>query len=534
MSDDQENNAAYRTLVGSYPHTVLLIERPDRGGVVYLRYIERGGLQDGKRVNTPIEGKLTLRNTQGGLIQSRVDRAVKSAEAVQLRLASHDIGLVSRPEEALRALTLREGFDAWLDPESGAFVPPTRQSRQYQTAAKAVQRALRPNTTWESLTPDSMARMWPILFSEWCPKSKKKPLVEDDQAAMQGERPKSKQKPKAPGGPAAMKDAGKSLVACQNWLVRNRHLPSKPMGELEGWQSKLASAIQKMMAKLKSGDRRYGKVTFDASGKLVPNRERYTPAEYGAVLTAFRSPDLDPRVKLLGTVGAEVRLGTVSEAMRSDLDLDPGVFHPHGRLFVKGHKNKRGGSIVFSSAERAVVDQELITGYLKELEAAYQAREIDDYPLFPGDRMTRLGPAHTHHIKYAADVAYTSITDPSLRERYAEADALAGVPHIPGLGWRGARRTASDIAADLSTDIEVRDYLGFWWSPKGTRERVYNDNVLREQKLAKAASDLRQQVRRYAIHCYALLEDATRVVPAAAAKGGSTRRSRSFRHWRVG
>jgi hypothetical protein len=88
---------------------------------------------------------------------------------------------------------------------------------------------------------------------------------------------------------------------------------------------------------------------------------------------------VDPRLGLVLALGIELRGGQVVRGLSSDLDLEK------DRLMIYGAGKKKGTLVKLTKGQRAAVDRAMHpeTGYLRELEAAYQAKSIADYTLIP-------------------------------------------------------------------------------------------------------------------------------------------------------
>ncbi len=119
------------------------------------------------------------------------------------------------------------------------------------------------------------------------------------------------------------------VLAVASWLRDNEYIPeagcipsSKWSGELyEDWWTRTGS------------DQDY-----------QVNKPRHTRDEALAILAA--APQVDPRFDLLLTLGADLRLGQVVRAMRSQLDLTANTFTGvvYGRRTKKGTTRREGPS----------------------------------------------------------------------------------------------------------------------------------------------------------------------------------------------
>jgi hypothetical protein len=120
-----------------------------------------------------------------------------------------------------------------------------------------------------------------------------------------------------------------------------------------------------------------------------------------------------------------------------------------------------------------------------QYEAAWQAKEIADYYLFPGSRMRMLdddGTRWTRRVRAGAK----PISRDGARVAFKQLEAIAKIDHIPGHGWYGLRRQAADMAETATNDDRVKDRLGGWQDSE-TRKSIYQDRETDELR-AQAAS----------------------------------------------
>lgn len=464
----------WRETVGAAPCAIRARERFDKQGVVYVRYVERAGPQAGRRSWRPLTPRLTLRNERGELVPSRINVVMKHLKQLQRHLiADHE-----RPGSAelaasrtLHALTIEEGFNRWL-----ASLPARgpRGYREYPAHGTRVCALLGPRTPWHSLTPASLNTLCDGMWGAWVP-------------------PVSGHTSRPKGGPSQMRRTAAVFRRCELWLVENEILAHSRVFTTK-WKDRFRQRLSDLAAGNPEGVRAKA---LDTSrfGERAVSSPRHSTVEIGRVVLTFAHPDADPRMTFALRLGMECRLGPVSRTMRSDLHLEANEHAPHGFLRVAGKGKKRGGFITFTLEERALVDDTLTAGYLRELERAFKDGSLEDYPLFPGLGWTRVGHAATRVVRHAPNRALRPLTEHTLGILFADYERLAGVRKRSSRGWYGLRRGAADVANGIPTDAVVRDYIGFWTSPESTRTRVYLDSQVAELKLAVRASELRQQIR---------------------------------------
>lgn len=218
----------------------------------------------------------------------------------------------------------------------------------------------------------------------------------------------------------------------------------------------------------------------------APKRPRYTQEEKAKLFAA--SAMADPRIRLAFELGAELRLGQViARTRRSEIAkyADPftGTVHDVGVVIVHGAGKKKGADLVLTDDQRAALVEAMTTGYLSELERAYQAREIEDYLLIPGGYMAK-GKAQVKH-------AMQSMGDRAARTYWYRLEEAAGVEHVKGRGWYGMRRRQADDAEDETPDKRILKKMGGWTNDQ-TREKYQDEGRI---DLAAKTADVRSRIR---------------------------------------
>jgi hypothetical protein len=173
----------------------------------------------------------------------------------------------------------------------------------------------------------------------------------------------------------------------------------------------------------------------DAGGAGGPPRSWYSYEELTAIIRALNDPNvvLDPRFELLMHVGAGFRPGVLIRAMRSELYLEGGV------LRIRRSGKGRGFARTFTGALRERVGEVLATGYLSDLEDAYQRGDIDDYPIFPAGKLCG-GKSQSDGGR-----GLDSVGSFWLRRHFQKLETAADVEHLPRRGWLGLRRAVARV-----------------------------------------------------------------------------------------
>lgn len=224
------------------------------------------------------------------------------------------------------------------------------------------------------------------------------------------------------------------------------------------------------------------------------------PARSGRwIFASLEHPDVDPRIALAIELGTEARLGQVIRLMRSQIDLSPIGAFGLGRMVVHGEGKKLGVTRDLTPEERAAIDRAL-SGYLKHLEDAYQRELREDYPMFPVGRLRFDVPPSRRSKSSRADAGSVRRAKPSVPNRpigkrglldlFRKLEEIADVTSVPGRGWYGIRRRATDVYEDYETDERVlNDQTGHRSSD--TRREVYQEKE-REEIRAKSARTRRR------------------------------------------
>ena len=175
-------------------------------------------------------------------------------------------------------------------------------------------------------------------------------------------------------------------------------------------------------------------------------RPHHSTDEMRRLFAHMHDKRVNPMFGLAFGIGGEQRMGQVTRALRSHLDLPDlptltGIDDceaaqsagPCGVLRVMGSGKKKASPVVLTREQRATLDGAL-KGYLSDYEALYRAGSIRDYPLFPAGRFKK---GKSKLIVDAAQITRTAALN------------------VLGRGWNGVRRVAADVAENYEKDERV-------------------------------------------------------------------------------
>ena len=435
----------WKYVVGRRPHTVTAFERGDKSNIVWLRWTRprTGGIYEKMSL------AFGVRDDRGRLDTAKVqvaqDRANKAYDRLRGGQNPREPAQVVDDDGAAK-LTLARGLELALAVPDGMYAVENEHVRDMRRYQRYLLQALPSTMTWEELSEVSYETCW-----------RKLAVLKRD---------------KEVGGMRTCELVIVLLAQTGRWLKRARHLKDAPAAPEEGY-----------LAKLRADWRR---ITGEA--RTATARPRYTTEELGRLHLHVDDNRADPRIRLAFRLAGEARLGqALRRCGREHLDLrEVGAFRA-GRFVIPDSGKKKGTQVDLTPAMRAAVLHELTAGYLRDLEAAYQARLLSTYSLFPGGRLVG-GVARSNGIRPLGDRAASDL--------WHEFEHVAGVDVVQHRGWYGARRTGADLAEDVETDGRALNAITGHTSDD-MRRRIYQEKA-RDAVLAKAAT-AREAARQLAI-----------------------------------
>jgi len=382
--------APWSHTVGDIPYKVTVFENPARKDVLYLQWRADGNW----RYQSLRKG---LRSADGKIIKARQREAVAACEAKHLTLI-RGLPAAERPKPAL---TLGETLPLLMAPHRGLYPVDTPHRREVLRSWAVIVAVLGEETPWTALKPSHVREVW----------RRKLDAVRSKGAA----------------GRRSAQIVVRDLRAVAQKLVDEDRIPPEVIVSLKA----KGKALEEI-------------ATATPDAKVA--RPRHTLEESRQILAVAWG--VDPRFGLLMYLGAELRLGQVRRARRSDLD------HAAGRFTSPGTGKKRGEVVYLTDGQRAAVERAM-NGYLREVEGRHP-----DYPLFPAGQLK--GGRSGEGVLRDSHVEARPVNTTTLRRWFQEAERLAGVPHVKGRGYYGLRRAAVDGAKAEGISREGLQKIGGW------------------------------------------------------------------------
>jgi hypothetical protein len=404
--------------VGVKPHLVRVVERADKGGMVYLQWWKPGKKNHGWQ---------SLRFRLAGRSSEDVARRVVEAQGQAQRKYEELSGQRSAERaQATRIITIADAWAILTDPSTGKYAKDTRYREQLRAALALAARVLGEEFPFVSLDKAAFRK----VVRRQADLSMRRGAV--------GFRP--------------AQIAGTRLLTIVTYLQDEGYLPENyivPGGK--AWHADLLAYVEQTLNRQLP----------------EPNRPRYTEAEIDRLHAA--APAVDPRFALMLTLGELLRAEQVGRTWRSQL-VDGKDGQP-ARLRIEGRGKKRGQILLLTVFDVAALarafDPEDAIGYLADQEAAWRAHGRD-YVLFPSALKGPIGrlraiPGHT-----------ATVNRDQPRKWLRAAEEIAEIPRVKGLGWYGLRRRGTDAAAEAGLGGAALQNVGGWSSSRMPTE-IYED-----------------------------------------------------------
>jgi integrase len=447
------------------PHRVTVFENPQREWTLTLRWTVDAADGPKRKIET-LEGR-KLRTAKGVIIKD-VERWAKAK--AQEKYESLMRGDAERMAEAATAdaaaieqapLTIGETDEKLTDPAHGKYPTATQHRRETLNALNFARTVWGSQRTWNS-------------------------IVKADIRALGRARIQQLRKQERIGLAGAEHTVQRILTVAQ-WLRDEELIEPGACVPPKNWKEQLST---------------YWVEVTGAPELPAPFRPRFTIEE--ALKIADAAGSVDPRLEVILWLAPNQRMAQVARLRRSNIDLAAKVL----RIPTRGRK-KKGAVIAMSDDEFDVLMRALTDGYLRDLEKAYLAGEITDYPVFPagsmpGSRLHREGrdsvskwpswrPPSAPTATVERHVTAGFVDRGTIADWFAIAEEKAGVPHVEKRGPRGARRTFVDEAKKEKISREGLTSTGGWADPQ-MADRIYADEE--QMHAAEEARDVRTRIRK--------------------------------------
>lgn len=443
---------------------VTVFEMATRKNVLYLRWKPR---PSANWKHSSLDR--TLRTADGRIIDERRRWAIgRAKEKLQEIVAAPEGSTPETRDTVTTPITIAEGRDLVMAGRKGKYHSDTPHRREVARSLDFAIGLWGAERTWNSIRRADLRELG---------RAKLDALLAAD-SDVSGHR----------ASEVVMRD----VIAVANWLRSEELIAEDAAIAPREWKKELVG---------------YWIEKHNAPGEPVPFRPRHTLTEMRAILLA--APNVDPRLHLELALGAEQRSGQVRRTMRSMVTFthnDHGGVECEVKLSSRG--KKIGAVLELTQGQLAVLEEALTTGYLRLLEAAYMAHEIEDYPLFPGGQMPgsrahlfrkqKNGAARSPHgpaaptatVERHANAA--PVLTRTIRDWFHEAEDLAGVEQVPGRASYGLRRVAVDAALGFGISEDGMQEHGGWLDAQ-TPNAIYKDQ--NKSAARKEARDIRARIR---------------------------------------
>lgn len=436
------------------PHRVSVFENAQRDGVLALRWhLETS---TGRKLRYESLGK-KLRTADGKIIRE-VERWAKAKaqekhEAL-MRGEADDIGTVD-----VAPVTIGEAKGRITDEKRGKYPRPSQHRRETERALEFACTVWGAQRAWNAIRKADIRELGRARI---------------DQLRQQGNV-----------GLTGAEHTVQRVLTVAQWLRDEELIEPGACVAAKAWKDELRS---------------YWIESTESHELPAPRRPRYTIDE--ALRIVDVAGGVDARLELMLWLAPNQRMAQVARLHRSNVDLE------RNQVRIPTRGKKKGALISLTTSERSVLDRALTTGYLRELECAYLAGKITDYPIFPsgqlpGARLHRAGKKS--QAKYASwrgpetptatverHAAATIINRRTITDWFDIAEARAKVDAVEFRGPYGVRRAFVDAAKQQKISREGLTALGGWADPQ-MADRVYAEDE--QQYASEEARDVRARIR---------------------------------------
>lgn len=411
--------------VGLSPHAVIVYENAEKGGTIYLRWRSGGNWK---------------KRSLGASLRDERGRVKSELRRMALAEAERQYELLSgkrAPASATKApLTLAATWPIISHAKTGLYPTLTPHAKEVAMALRDAGRILGDTTPWDLIDRARIRGLGRTRIDDL--RAKKTTGYRGAEVTLQ------------------------RLFAIAAWLRDEGLIATDACLPPRKWRDDLRSYWQQVAGVAASPE---------------PTRPRHTLPEMRRILE--KAGSVDPRLELLLALGAELRLGQVLRARRSDLSVE------HRTLTIRGARKKRGTVVELTAGQWAAWERAR-DGYLAKLEEA-----LPDYPLFPRGQMP--GGRSGHPVAEVARHGDAPHIDRnSVINWFHLAETKAKVPYVRGRSAYGLRRVAVDAAKEMGISREGLKAHGGW------TDSAVPDAIYAEQDAGYArteARDVRARIR---------------------------------------
>lgn len=332
---------------------------------------------------------------------------------------------------APEAVTVRQGFAQMFssDPaRPGRYRKETADTRDLRKLATKIETVIGPESRWAEFDADTGRVVWIGLLTEFDGRS----------------------------GFRSAERAVSLFYRTAEWLRKRKRIPLDACMRPDRWGALMREDWIEAGKYVKDPDEDGPRYTREEMEKLEANREK-----------------ADPRIRRAWLLGFHYRAVQTRRATRRGWKREAVGTYGLGRLRLPGRGQKGGGVIDVDPELHAELVQATTEGDLARFERAYRSGELHDY----------------HFVQGRTGKALHRRTFSKLFRAWEES---CGVKHIDGRNWHGARRSGSDLVAEVTQDESVRDASGGWKPGSNVRETNYqgskDPNLLARTREAQRAS----------------------------------------------
>lgn len=484
---------AWTYAISARPRLTLKESVGRNGAVVIAHWYDpraRGGKGAPRTKSTGISVRFPDGHKRAGQVWAeREQEVIKVAQEWHADLvAGSEPG--SRSVEALSALdneekatlSIRGGFTEYTHVDSGRYRLSDKARSDIIRAGNDCVAALGEDATWATLNPVVAAeKIWAHVHGRFKAGAAETERPTTDSTKKRNKLRRKAGKRKPTDGAVWAERVTNHFFACAAWLKKRDHIPgdSRVLERYDDWQSDFRDWWRKNAGR---------DLTIETEGP------RHSEEEAGRILEHIDDPRIDGRLRLNILFGGDsLRAGQVARAMRTHLDLRPGIgAFGLGRLTVLGSGKKKGSVVDLEPDVRAQIDGEMTSGYLRECELAFQEKHITDYALMPAGKFVKGATPVRPDRKYLQHISTRR-----LREFFDFLEDIAGVEHVHGRGWYGLRRIWTDMGDSALKTKRAKEMLSGHARGSTVPERIYRTKEDEQaiQEAARGRAAIREALR---------------------------------------